>query len=83
MKVPDMYGSLLATGITSMIGIQAFVNMFVVTGLVPTKGLTLPLISYGGSSLLINMVAIGILMNLSKDAEIATAPSRRARLALA
>jgi cell division protein FtsW len=81
MRVPDMYGSLLATGITSMIGIQAFINMFVVTGLVPTKGLTLPLISYGGSSLLINMVAIGILMNLSRDAEIAAAPSRRAQLA--
>lgn len=77
MKLQDMYGSLLATGITAMIGIQAFINMFVVLGLVPTKGLTLPLVSYGGSSLLINMVAIGILMNLSKEAELVSTPLRR------
>ena len=57
--------------------IQAFINMFVVVGLLPTKGLTLPLVSYGGSSLLINMVAIGILMNLSKEAELVSTPLRR------
>lgn len=75
-RAPDMYGSLLATGITVMIGVQAFINMYVVTGLLPTKGLTLPLISYGGSSLIINCMAIGILMNVSRFTEIAANPSR-------
>lgn len=77
-KAPDMYGSLIAIGITIMIGFQAFVNMYVVVGLLPTKGLTLPLISYGGSSLVINCVAIGILMNISRYTEIAAAvPARK------
>lgn len=77
-KAPDMYGSLIATGITIMIGFQAFVNMYVVVGLLPTKGLTLPLISYGGSSLVINCVAIGILLNISRYTEIAAAvPARK------
>ena len=77
-KAPDMYGSLIATGITIMIGFQAFINMYVVVGLLPTKGLTLPLISYGGSSLVINCVAIGILMNISRYTEIAAAvPARK------
>ncbi|MCX7017444.1 MAG: putative lipid II flippase FtsW [bacterium] len=75
----DMYSSLLATGVISMIGIPAFINVAVVTGLVPTKGLTLPLISYGGSSLFSNMLAIGILMNMSRNVEIANSPSRRPR----
>jgi len=77
-KAPDMYGSLIATGISIMIGFQAFVNMYIVVGLLPTKGLTLPLISYGGSSLVINCVAIGILMNISRYTEIASAvPARK------
>lgn len=82
-RVPDMYGSLLATGITAMIGFQAFINMAVCIGLLPTKGLTLPLISYGGSSLLVNMVAIGILMSVSRYTEIVAKPSRRAAEAYA
>ena len=76
MKLQDMFGSLLATGITAMIGIQAFFNMFVVLGLVPTKGLTLPFISYGGSSLIVNMIAIGILMSLSREAELISLPTK-------
>lgn len=76
MKLQDMFGSLLATGITAMIGIQAFFNMFVVLGLVPTKGLTLPFISYGGSSLIVNMLAIGILMSLSREAELISLPTK-------
>lgn len=77
-RAPDMYGSLIATGIVIMIGFQAFVNMYVVVGLLPTKGLTLPLISYGGSSLVINCVAIGMLMNISRYTEIAASvPPRK------
>ena len=81
-KAPDMYGSLIATGVTVMIGFQAVVNMYVVLGLLPTKGLTLPFISYGGSSLLINCAAAGILLNISRYTEIAAAlPSRKTGLA--
>lgn len=67
IKLDDVFGKVLAVGITSWIGLQAFINMSVVTGLLPTKGLTLPFISYGGSSLLVNMMAIGLLLNLSKQ----------------
>ncbi|MBX7244083.1 MAG: putative lipid II flippase FtsW [Candidatus Sumerlaeaceae bacterium] len=80
---PDLYSCLLATGATAMIGIPAFFNMAVVTGLVPTKGLGLPLVSYGGSSLIINMVAIGILMNVSRFVEITAATPRRVRASFA
>jgi hypothetical protein len=51
-----------------MIAIQAVINFAVVTGMVPTKGLPLPFISYGGSSLIVNMVAIGLLLNVSRTA---------------
>ena len=61
----DLYSSYLALGIISFIGLQVLVNMGVVMGLLPTKGLTLPLISYGGSSLVINLVSIGILLSIS------------------
>ena len=60
----DFFGSLLALGITAAIALQAVVNMGVNLSLLPTKGLTLPFLSYGGTSLLINMVLIGILMNI-------------------
>jgi len=61
----DLYSSYLALGLTSLIGLQAVVNMGVVMGLLPTKGLTLPFISYGGSSLVFNLLSIGILLNIS------------------
>ncbi len=61
----DPFGSLLALGITLLIGTQAFLNMAIVTGLAPTTGFTLPLLSYGGSSLTWTMIAIGILINVS------------------
>jgi cell division protein FtsW len=64
-QVPDTFGSYLATGITATLGLQACTNMAVTMGLLPTKGLTLPFISYGGTSLVINMAAIGILINIA------------------
>ena len=64
----DRFGALLALGLTMMIGMQALVNISVVTQLLPTKGLPLPLVSNGGSSLLINLVSIGMLLNISQQA---------------
>lgn len=61
------FGRYLGMGITLLIGIQALVNACVVTGLLPTKGLTLPFVSYGGSSLVVNLVGAGILLNISRD----------------
>ncbi len=61
----DLYSSYLALGLTCFIGLQVLVNMGVVMGLLPTKGLTLPFISYGGSSLALNFLCIGILLNIS------------------
>jgi len=61
----DTFGSFVAIGLTTAIGLQICVNMGVALGLLPTKGLTLPFLSYGGTSLLMNMVSIGVLMNIS------------------
>jgi cell division protein FtsW len=61
----DLYSSYLALGLICLIGLQAAVNMGVVMGLLPTKGLALPFISYGGSSLVFNLMSIGILLNIS------------------
>ena len=63
----DRYGCLLASGITSMIGLQAFINMGVVTGIMPTTGLPLPFFSAGGTSVTMIMAAIGILLNISRE----------------
>ncbi|SPQ01524.1 Lipid II flippase FtsW [Candidatus Sulfobium mesophilum] len=65
----DRFVSYLAYGLTLMITLQALINFAVVTGLVPTKGLPLPFLSYGGSALLVNMAAIGILLKISKGEE--------------
>jgi cell division protein FtsW len=64
-SAPDSFGAMLGAGLTLMIGVQALVNCMVVLGLLPTKGLPLPFISYGGSSLLTSMVAAGILLNVA------------------
>lgn len=66
-KAKDTFGSLLAAGITSLIVFQAVVNISVVTKIIPTTGITLPFISYGGSSLIVNMFCCGILLNISKS----------------
>jgi cell division protein FtsW len=65
-RTPDSFGSFLAAGITSMIGLQALVNMGVVAGLLPTKGLPLPFVSYGGSALVLNMLGMGVLLSISR-----------------
>lgn len=65
-KAKDSFVYYLSFGLSIMIALQALINFFVVTGMIPTKGLPLPFISYGGSSLLVNMAAVGILLNLSK-----------------
>lgn len=67
MQAEDSFGYYLAIGLTVMIGSQALINFAVSTGLMPTKGLPLPFISYGGSALLVNMMAVGILINISKN----------------
>ena len=69
LRTQDMFGRFLAVGITSMIVVQAFINISVVLGLMPTKGIPLPLVSYGGSSLLVTLACIGVLLNISKQAE--------------
>jgi len=64
-RAPDLFGQLLAAGITCWVLVQATINMGVSCGLLPTKGLPLPFVSFGGSSLLITMSAVGILLNIS------------------
>jgi cell division protein FtsW len=66
MSAPDSFGALLALGLTTMVVLQAFVNISVVVGLVPPKGIPLPFVSSGGSSLLVNFVGVGILLNVSQ-----------------
>ena len=68
LRAPDRFGAFLALGITTMIAFQAFFNISVALGLLPTKGIPLPFISAGGSSLLINLLAMGILLNVSQHA---------------
>jgi len=66
-KAPDSFGFYLALGITMMVCVQAFINMSVVLALVPTKGIALPFLSYGGSSFVVMLAAVGILLNVSQQ----------------
>jgi cell division protein FtsW len=94
LEAPDDYGSFMAFGISTLFGVQALVNLSVAMAILPTKGLTLPFLSYGGSSLLVNAAAVGVLLNISrprqnevpatkgtKDLDMAQAPSASALVA--
>lgn len=72
LKTKDLFGLYLAFGLTALIGVQAYINMGVVMGLLPTKGLALPFISYGGSSMLVSLIIVGILLNISQESETET-----------
>ncbi len=71
--MPDLFGQLLAIGVTNLVAIQAVLHMGVGLGLVPPTGLTLPLVSYGRSSLIVTLAALGILMAVGRG----VAPERR------
>lgn len=70
LRTKDAFGSLLAVGVTLMIVVQALVNIAICLGLMPVTGITLPFISYGGTSLVISLTSVGILLNISKYAEL-------------
>jgi len=69
LRAPDDFGKFLGLGITTMVVAQALINLSVVLGLVPTKGISLPFVSYGGTSLLVMLMATGVLLNISQHAE--------------
>lgn len=68
-RAPDRFGFLLATGMTMLLSLEAFINIGVVTGCLPTKGLALPFMSAGGSSMISSMVAVGVLLNVARHSE--------------
>ena len=69
MKAPDLYGSLLAIGITTLVGFQAIINIAVVTASMPVTGMSLPFFSYGGTSLIILLCSVGVLLNISRQSQ--------------
>jgi cell division protein FtsW len=71
LRAPNMFGMMLATGITALIAIQTFISMGVVTGLVPPTGVSLPFISSGRTSLIVFMASIGVLLNISRQSNAA------------
>jgi cell division protein FtsW len=78
LRARDAMGSLLAAGITTWLVFQAWVNMAVIASLIPMTGITLPFISYGGSSLCVGLIAVGILLNVGREAGPASASVSRA-----
>ena len=69
MKAPDMFGSLLAMGVTGMIGIQAIFNIAVISSSMPVTGISLPFFSYGGTALVILLSSVGLLLSISRQAK--------------
>ena len=78
LLAPDRFGMLIAAGATVWFGVQAFVNIGAVIGILPITGVPLPFVSYGGSSLLFSMIAAGLLLNVARQAQLPDAPRRRA-----
>ena len=68
MRAKDIFGSLIATGIVTLIGLQAIINIAVVTNTIPVTGMELPFFSYGGTAIMVNLISVGILLNISKSA---------------
>ena len=66
MKAPDMFGSLIAVGVTTLVAVQVIINIAVVTASIPTTGMPLPFFSYGGTALLILLCSCGVLLNISR-----------------
>jgi cell division protein FtsW len=77
LEAEDDYGSYIAFGISTLFGIQVMVNLAVAMAIVPTKGLTLPFLSYGGSSLLVNAAAVGLLLSVSRKRTPLAAPTSK------
>jgi cell division protein FtsW len=69
LRTQDMFGRFLVVGITCMVVVQAFINISVVLGLMPTKGIPLPFVSYGGSSLFVTLACVGVLLNITKQTD--------------
>lgn len=67
LEAKDLYSTYLGCGLTALLGLQVLINMAVVLGLLPTKGLTLPLLSYGGSSMVVTLLSIGVLLNIASQ----------------
>jgi len=76
VKAPDAYGSYVAFGISALIALQAFIHLAVTMGLLPTKGINLPLVSYGGSSLVATLFSIGMLLNISASRTVKPSASK-------
>ena len=70
MRSPDKYGSLLAIGLTFQVGLQAMLNIWVVTNTIPNTGISLPFFSYGGTSLLILLAEMGVVLSISRSANV-------------
>ena len=66
MKAPDMFGSLVAIGITSLVGVQVIINIAVVTSSMPVTGMLLPFFSYGGTALFLLLCEMGVLLSISR-----------------
>ena len=77
MQAKDMFGKLLAGSIISFLGIQIVINLAAMTALIPLTGIPLPFISYGGSALIIDLSAIGIVLNIAKQGSLAKHSGKR------